>query len=75
MKVVDDGVGVPEDFSIDQTSSLGLTIVRSLVTTELAGHISIRAGTPADHLRASLEAPDQGTGTTVVVEVPMHLDV
>ena len=41
----------------------------------LAGHISIRAGTPADHLRASLEAPDQGTGTTVVVEVPMHLDV
>jgi two-component sensor histidine kinase len=75
VKVVDDGVGVPEDFSIDQTSSLGLTIVRSLVTTELAGHISIRAGTPADHLRASLEAPDQGTGTTVVVEVPMHLDV
>jgi two-component sensor histidine kinase len=75
VKVVDDGIGVADDFSIDQTSSLGLTIVRTLVTTELAGHISIRAGTPADHLRASLEPPDQGTGTTVVVEVPMHLDV
>jgi two-component system, sensor histidine kinase PdtaS len=75
VKVVDDGIGVPDDFSIDQTSSLGLTIVRTLVTTELAGRISIRAGTAADHLRASLEPPDQGTGTTVVVEVPIHLDV
>ena len=73
-KVVDDGIGVPDDFSIDQTSSLGLTIVRTLVTTELGGDIDIRAGTPADHQRASLEPPDQGTGTTVVVQVPMHLE-
>jgi two-component system, sensor histidine kinase PdtaS len=75
VKVVDDGVGVAEDFSIDSASSLGLTIVRSLVTTELAGEIAIRAGTPADHQRASLEPPLQGTGTTVVVRVPMHLEV
>ena len=74
VKVIDDGIGVPDDFSIDRTSSLGLTIVRTLVTTELAGEITIRAGTPADHQRASLQ-PDQGTGTTVLVDVPMRLEV
>jgi two-component sensor histidine kinase len=74
VKVIDDGIGVPDDFSIDRTSSLGLTIVRTLVTTELAGEFTIRAGTPVDHQRASLQ-PDQGTGTTVLVDVPMRLDV
>ena len=73
--VIDDGVGVADSFSIDQATSLGLTIVRTLVTTELGGAITIRAGTPADHQRASLEPPDQGTGTTVTVRVPIHLDV
>jgi two-component sensor histidine kinase len=72
--VVDDGIGVVDDFSIDQASSLGLTIVRTLVTTELGGAITIRAGTSEDHKRASLDPPDQGTGTTVVVEVPTHLE-
>ena len=72
--VIDDGIGVADDFSIDQASSLGLTIVRTLVTTELAGDIIVRAGRSADHQRASLEPPDQGTGTTVVVRVPMHLE-
>ena len=75
VKVIDDGIGVPDDFSIDRTSSLGLTIVRTLVTTELAGEITIRAGTPVDHERASLQPPDQGTGTTVLVDVPMRLEV
>jgi signal transduction histidine kinase len=75
VKVVDDGIGVPDDFSIERTSSLGLTIVRTLVTTELAGEITIRAGTPDDHQRACLQPPDQGTGTTVLVDVPMRLDV
>ncbi|HEX6786999.1 MAG TPA: PAS domain-containing sensor histidine kinase [Acidimicrobiales bacterium] len=75
VKVIDDGIGVPDDFSIDRTSSLGLTIVRTLVTTELAGEITVRAGTPVDHQRASLQPPDQGTGTTVLVDVPMRLEV
>jgi two-component sensor histidine kinase len=73
--VVDDGTGVPEGFSIEQTSSLGLTIVRTLVTTELGGAISVSAGSAEDHRRASLPAPDRGTGTTVRLEVPMHPDV
>jgi two-component sensor histidine kinase len=72
--VVDDGIGVPEDFSVDRASSLGLTIVRTLVTTELGGRITIRPGIPEDHKRASMEPPDQGTGTTVVLEVPTHTD-
>ena len=45
------------------------------MTTELAGEITIRAGTPVDHQRASLQPPDQGTGTTVLVDVPMRLEV
>jgi two-component sensor histidine kinase len=75
VKVIDDGLGVPDDFSIDHAPGLGLTIVRTLVSTELAGTITITAATAADHQRASLAPPDQGRGTTVVVEVPMHLDV
>ena len=74
VKVVDDGLGVPEGFSLDQESSLGLTIVRTLVSTELAGTITISPATSADHHRASLAPPDQGTGTVVVIEVPMHLE-
>jgi two-component sensor histidine kinase len=74
VKVVDDGLGVPEGFSLERRSSLGLTIVRTLVSTELAGTIAIAPATTADHQRASLAPPDQGTGTVVVVEVPMHLE-
>ncbi len=35
--VHDNGVGWPEDFDIDSTSSLGLSIARSLVVTQLKG--------------------------------------
>lgn len=40
--VRDDGVGLPEGFDLDRASGLGLTIVKSLVTTELAGSITMR---------------------------------
>jgi two-component sensor histidine kinase len=42
--VVDDGVGLPEGFSIDAVAGLGLSIVRTLVTTELMGSISLERG-------------------------------
>jgi len=41
VKVEDDGVGLPEQFSLDG-STLGLTIVRTLVRNELGGTIEFR---------------------------------
>lgn len=41
VRVTDDGVGLPRGFSLADDASLGLTIVKTLVTTELGGTISI----------------------------------
>jgi len=57
--VADNGVGLPEDFDLDSTSSLGLQIVRTLVVAELGGRLEI--------------APQSGGGTRVFVEVPVDL--
>jgi two-component sensor histidine kinase len=59
--VVDDGVGLPEGFSLDTTSGLGLSIVRTLVTSELAGTISLERSTGAG------DRP----GTVVRLDVPV----
>ena len=40
--VRDNGVGLPSDFAIENTTSLGLSIVRGLVRTQLGGTISMR---------------------------------
>jgi two-component sensor histidine kinase len=40
VRVHDDGVGLPEGFDVD-APSLGLTIVRTLVTTELGGSLAM----------------------------------
>jgi two-component sensor histidine kinase len=42
IRVVDDGVGVPDGFSIDTAEGLGLSIVRALVTSDLHGTITVR---------------------------------
>ncbi len=57
--VADNGVGLPEDFNLDSTASLGLQIVRTLVVAELGGRLEI--------------APQSGGGTKVLVEVPVEL--
>ena len=62
--VRDNGVGLPPDFSIDNTSGLGLSIVRSLVRTQLGGTITMHSngGTvvevviPVDHPSDDLES-------------------
>jgi two-component system, sensor histidine kinase PdtaS len=62
--VHDDGVGLPPDFSIDHTSTLGLSIVRDLVGSQLGGKIEMRTdgGTvveitiPVDHVVDDLAA-------------------
>ena len=38
--VADNGVGLPEDFDVNSTASLGLQIVRTLVVAELGGRLA-----------------------------------
>jgi two-component system, sensor histidine kinase PdtaS len=64
VSVQDDGVGLPEGFDIEQTTSLGLSIVRDLVVSQLEGHIAMASVPEAD-----------GGGTRVVVSVPVRAPV
>jgi two-component sensor histidine kinase len=42
--VVDDGQGLPQDFSLEQADSLGLQIVQTLVQDDLKGQFELREG-------------------------------
>ncbi|TDD84742.1 sensor histidine kinase [Actinomadura rubrisoli] len=55
--VADDGVGLPADFDVESSDSLGLQIVRTLIVGELGGRLDFR--------------PRDGGGTEVVVDVPI----
>jgi len=57
--VEDNGVGLPDRFSLDTNTSLGLQIVRALVESELGGRLEI--------------SPRVGGGTSVVVDLPLQL--
>jgi len=61
VQVLDDGSGLPDGFDIDETQSLGLSIVRDLVRSQLDGTIAMRN-------RATTE--DGEHGTLVVIELP-----
>jgi two-component sensor histidine kinase len=56
--VDDDGAGLPEGFDLDESTNLGLSIVRTLVESELGGQLE-------------LGAVPGGPGTRVVVDVPI----
>ena len=58
--VSDSGAGLPGDFDLESTTSLGLQIVRTLVVAELGGQLSITA-------RA-------GGGTVAVVDLPIRYE-
>ncbi len=60
--VRDDGVGLREGFSLDASPGLGLSIVRTLVTTELAGTIELHRG----------GGPEGRAGTVVRIVVPLE---
>lgn len=60
--VTDNGVGTSPGFTIDDSTGLGLSIVRTLVTTELAGTIGFSAG----------EGGPDRPGTVVRILVPVH---
>lgn len=42
LEVSDNGIGFPEHFDINQSNGLGLSIVHSIVTKQLAGNIIIK---------------------------------
>jgi PAS domain S-box-containing protein len=42
MRVKDDGIGMPEDFDIDKTNTLGLKLTRNLVQEQLKGSIQFK---------------------------------
>ncbi len=50
-----------EDFDIEAAASLGLSIVRSLVTTQLGGTIAVRRGEPGGTV-VELRLPVSTTG-------------
>jgi two-component system, sensor histidine kinase PdtaS len=56
----DNGIGVPVDFSLDTSTGLGLTIVRTLVENDLGGKITIERGAEG--------------GTTATLVVPRAAD-
>jgi two-component sensor histidine kinase len=61
LRVTDDGVGLPPGFDLDGATGLGLSIVRTLVTSELSGDISVRNGS----------GPGDRPGTQVQLRVPI----
>lgn len=59
LTVDDDGRGLPDGFSLDGSTNLGLSIVRTLVESELGGQLEVGP------------AP-RGAGTRAVVDVPLE---
>jgi two-component system, sensor histidine kinase PdtaS len=70
VRVVDDGAGLPPEFTLEKADGLGLSIVRTLVTTELAGTISMRSANADDLEAAGLVAVGKDPGTVVELKVP-----
>ena len=64
VRVHDDGIGVAEDFSVEDSSGLGLTIISTLVSGELSGELHIRPATP----------PQRGTTAEVRVLLEDEVD-
>ena len=54
--VQDDGRGLPADFDLDTSTSLGLSIVRTLVESELAGRLRLTAS-PSGGTRVEVDVP------------------
>ncbi len=69
--VIDDGHGLDPTFRIESATGLGLSIVRTLVTTELNGTIAMRPAKPVDLEGVGLD-PHGGDrqGTVVQLTVP-----
>ncbi len=64
VEVIDDGSGLPDGFDIDATQSLGLSIVRDLVRSQLDGTITMQNRREIDPALA---------GTMVTIELPVQV--
>jgi two-component system, sensor histidine kinase PdtaS len=64
LRVTDDGVGLAKGFDLDVSTGLGLSIVRTLVTSDLSGEISVRNGS----------GPGDRPGTQVHLRVPVSTE-
>ena len=71
IEVVDDGRGLEPGFDIDAATGLGLSIVRTLVTTELNGQISMRPAAAEDLRAVDLGEHGGDHGTVVRLVVPL----
>ena len=71
IRVVNDGHPLEPGFELNSATGLGLSIVRTLVTTELDGTITMRAGQPEDFLAVGLGEQPRGAGTVVDLTVPV----
>jgi two-component sensor histidine kinase len=76
LRVIDNGVGVNAQFDLAQATGLGLSIVRTLVTTELGGTISMRPASEQDRKDAGFDGASSGhavaaaAGTVVDLRIP-----
>ncbi len=57
LTIDDDGVGLPEGFDLDQSTNLGLSIVRTLVESELGGEFILGPGPAGRGTRATVDVP------------------
>ena len=60
VRVRDDGCGLPADFDSSTSDGLGLQIVRTLVVSELGGHLAMGARAAAAGTEAVLTLPGAG---------------
>lgn len=74
VRIVDNGTGLKPDFELSKATGLGLSIVRTLVTTELAGSIEMRRAMCSDGIEAGIEMTQDGQGTVVDLSVPIVTD-
>ncbi len=61
VRIIDDGRGLPQGFSLEASDSLGLQIVRTLVESEMRGSIRL----------ARRRGIDDGPGTEAVLTLPL----
>ena len=72
VRVSNDGLVLASDFNFATATGLGLSIVRTLVTTELAGTIQMRAARDDDASTIGMPTLRADRGTVVDLRVPVN---